>query len=104
MPWEGVYIDILKGEQFAPEYVKLNPKAVVPTLVHDDLVIVDGTVIIEYLDDLAPGNSVHPTDPYERTQARLWIKRWTKTCTRRAGLSPSVRIGTRCSRTSARRA
>ena len=74
MPWEGVYIDILKGEQFAPEYVKLNPKAVVPTLVHDDLVIVDSTVIIEYLDDLAPGNSVHPTDPYERTQARLWTK------------------------------
>ena len=46
LEWEGVYIDILKGEQFDPSYLKLNPKAVVPTLVHDDLVIPDSTVII----------------------------------------------------------
>ena len=25
----------LRGDQFAPEYMKLNPSAVVPTLVHD---------------------------------------------------------------------
>ena len=34
LKWTGHYIDILKGEQFAPEYMALNPKAVVPTLVH----------------------------------------------------------------------
>ena len=27
LEWEGVYIDILKGEQFDPEYQKLNPKS-----------------------------------------------------------------------------
>ena len=32
MDWDGVYIDILKGEQFDPEYIKINPKAVVPHL------------------------------------------------------------------------
>ena len=53
LEWEGVYIDILKGEQFDPDYLKLNPKGVVPTLVHDDLVIPDSTVIIEYLDQIA---------------------------------------------------
>ena len=30
-------------------------------------------MIIEYLDDLAPGNSVHPTGPMNG-QARLWTK------------------------------
>ena len=30
--WESRYVDIHKGDQFAPDYVKLNPKAVVPTL------------------------------------------------------------------------
>ena len=54
MEWEGVYIDILAGEQFTPEYQKINPKSVVPTLVHDDLVIPDSTVIVEYLDQIAP--------------------------------------------------
>ena len=35
VPWEGIYVDILRGDQFDPAYMKLNPKAVVPTLVHD---------------------------------------------------------------------
>ena len=74
LDWDGVYIDILKGEQFDPEYLKLNPKGVVPTLVHDELVIADSTVIIEYLDQIAPDISVHPTDPWERVQVRYWTK------------------------------
>ena len=74
MDWEGVYIDILKGEQFDPAYVRLNPKSVVPTLVHDDLVIPDSTVIIEYLDQIDPDTAVHPRDPWERAQARYWTK------------------------------
>ena len=74
LPWDGVYIDILKGEQFNPEYLKLNAKGVVPTLVHDNTVIPDSTVIIEYLDQIAPETSVHPTDPWERAQARYWTK------------------------------
>ena len=39
LEWQGHYIDILKGEQFDPEYLRLNPKAVVPTLVHDGFVL-----------------------------------------------------------------
>ena len=74
MEWDGVYIDILAGEQFTPEYRKINPKAVVPTLVHGDLVIPDSTVIIEYLDQIAPETSVHPKDPWQRAQVRYWTK------------------------------
>ena len=29
LEWDGVYIDILNGDQFKPEYLKINPKAVV---------------------------------------------------------------------------
>ena len=43
VPWDGIYVDILRGDQFDPGYVKLNPKAVVPTLVHDGKVIVEST-------------------------------------------------------------
>ena len=41
VPWDGIYVDILRGDQFDPGYVKLNPKAVVPTLLHDGKVIVE---------------------------------------------------------------
>ena len=68
------YIDILKGDQFNEEYKKLNAKAVVPTLVHDGKVIIESTVICEYLDDVFPDNPLTPADPYERTQMRLWTK------------------------------
>ena len=74
LEWDGVYIDILAGEQFTPEYRAINPKAVVPTLVHGDLVIPDSTVIVEYLDQIAPETSVHPIDPWERAQVRYWTK------------------------------
>ena len=54
LPWESRIIEILKGEQFQPWYVALNPNAVVPTLVHDDQPIVESAVICEYLDDVFP--------------------------------------------------
>jgi len=74
LPWEGSYIDILKGEQFAPEYVKLNPKAVVPTLIHDGKVITESTLICEYLDDVFPETPLKPADAYARWQMRVWTK------------------------------
>ena len=43
-------IDLIKGEQHDPGYVKLNPNHVVPTLVHDGAVIIESTLINEYLD------------------------------------------------------
>ena len=38
-------IDLRAGEQFDPGYLKLNPKAVVPTIVHDGNVVIESTVI-----------------------------------------------------------
>ena len=73
--WEGRYVDILKGEQFRPEYKELNPKAVVPTLVHDGRVILESTIICEYLDEVFPAPPLKPDEPGERAQMRMWNKR-----------------------------
>jgi glutathione S-transferase len=72
--WQGHYLDILKGDQFDPAYMKLNPKAVVPTLVHDRKVIVESTVICEYLDEIFPDPPLQPADAFGRAQMRLWTK------------------------------
>jgi glutathione S-transferase len=74
LAWEGVYIDILRGDQFDPAYMKLNPKAVVPTLVHDGRVILESTVIAEYLDEIQPEPPLKPADPADRADMRLWTK------------------------------
>ena len=54
--------------------MKLNPNAVVPTLVHDDCVIIESSIINEYLDDLEPARPMKPEAPYRRARMRLWIK------------------------------
>jgi glutathione S-transferase len=74
LAWQGHYLDILKGDQFAPDYQKLNPKAVVPTLVHDGNVIVESTVINEYLDETFPDTPLKPKSPVERAEMRVWTK------------------------------
>ena len=62
IPWQGHIVDIFRGEQFKPEFLALNPKAVVPVLVHDGLVIPESTVICEYLEDAFAQNALLPTD------------------------------------------
>ena len=74
LDWEGHYIDILKGEQFDPAYMKLNPKAVVPTLVHDGEVICDSTVICEYLEDVFTDIALRPTNGLEHARVLYWTK------------------------------
>lgn len=35
LAWESRQINLFRSEQYEPEYLKLNPKGLVPTLVHD---------------------------------------------------------------------
>ena len=74
LEWESVYIDILRGDQFDPKYMKLNPKALVPTLVHNGHVIVEFTVIAEYLDEVYPDPPLKPRTAEGRAEMRLWTK------------------------------
>ena len=62
------------GDAQKPEYLKLNPNAVVPTLVHDGRVITESTVICEYVDDQWPEHPLKPRDSFGRAQMRLWTK------------------------------
>ena len=72
--WTPHHIDLFKDEQDCPDYLELNPKAQVPTLVHEGHVIRESSNICNYLDDLRPGNPLKPTTPLERAHMREWIK------------------------------
>jgi len=68
------YVDILKFEQHEPAFVALNPNGQVPVLVHDGNVIVESSVINEYLDDVFPEPALRPADLERRARMRVWSK------------------------------
>ena len=75
LAWDGEVLDLQRGDQHRPDYGKLNPNHVVPTLVHDGRVLIESTLIIEYLDEAFATPALMPADPYARAQARLWMKK-----------------------------
>lgn len=74
LSYESKEIDLLAGEQHAPEYVKLNPNHVVPTLVTGDSVLIESNLILEYLDDAFPDIPARPSAPEAVHKVRLWMK------------------------------
>jgi len=74
LDWQSREIDLFKSEQFDPDYLKLNPKGVVPTLVDGEHVQTESTLIAEYLDDAYSEPSLKPADAFERAQMRLYSK------------------------------
>ena len=74
LAWTPVEIDLFKSEQYDPAYLKLNPKGVVPTLVHDGRPVIESTLICEYLDDAFPEPPLVPADPWLRSRMRIWSK------------------------------
>jgi glutathione S-transferase len=75
LSFEDIKLDLGKGkDQLKPEYLKLNPNGVVPTLVDDGNVIIDSSVICEYLDEKYPAPKLTPDDVVERAQMRAWMR------------------------------
>ena len=60
--FEPVNLNLRAGDQHKPEYLKLNPNGVVPTLIHDDFVLIESSVIMQYLDEVFPGPLLQPVD------------------------------------------
>ena len=54
IPFDEIKFDLLAGDQLKPDYLALNPNGVVPTLDHNGAIIINSSVIIEYLDEIAP--------------------------------------------------
>lgn len=75
LPFEEKKLDLLEGDQLKPEYLALNPNGVVPTLDHDGQIVIDSSVIIEYLDEVAPERAnFTPRDPVKRAAMRSMMR------------------------------
>jgi glutathione S-transferase len=74
LPWESRHLNLRAGEHQQDWYIKLNPRAVVPTLIDGDIVVPESNVINEYLDERFPDRPLKPADAFGRARMRLWTK------------------------------
>lgn len=67
-------VDIYKGEQFAPEFLKLNPNHQVPVYTEGDFVLAESRAIIAYLANVTK-SKLYPDDPKKRAiiDSRLYF-------------------------------
>lgn len=70
LPFEEIRLNLLAGDQLEPSYLALNPNGVVPTLEHDGQIIIDSSVIMEYLDEVVPQTSFTPRSALGRAHMR----------------------------------
>lgn len=74
LAFEDRIVDHKTREHLTEWYLKLNPNGVVPTLEHDGAIIIDSSVIMEYLDEVFPATPMVPRDPLGRAQLRKWLR------------------------------
>lgn len=71
LSYEKVLVDLMKNEQKAAEFLRLNPYGKVPVLVDEDEVIYDSTIINEYLEDEYPHPPLMPEESGARARVRM---------------------------------
>ena len=74
LAYEGHVVDMAAMEHHSPEYLKINPLGVIPTLIHDGRPLHESGTICEYLDETFPAPPLRPETPYERAGMRNWIR------------------------------
>jgi glutathione S-transferase len=71
VPYEIEYINLNNKPEW---FMQLSPLGKVPILIIEDTVIFESATINEYLDEIAPGRKLQPSDPLQRAHNRAWIE------------------------------
>ncbi|HEY8039195.1 MAG TPA: glutathione S-transferase family protein [Polyangiaceae bacterium] len=68
-----VLVDLGKGEQRQPGYLKMNPNGRVPVLEDDGFVLWESHAIMQYLAEKTPGQSLYPQEARGRADVNRWL-------------------------------
>lgn len=74
LAYQSHFVDLERYEHHDPKYLALNPNGVVPTLVHDGMVVIESGVINEYLDEVFRDRPLRPGAPHARARMRVFTK------------------------------
>lgn len=62
----------------APEFLSLNPNALIPVIQHDDFILWESNTIIRYLANAFEGQWLYPSNPQARARIDQWMD-WSAT-------------------------
>ena len=72
LPYEAVPVDTRKGEQFKPEFLKVNPNGKVPAIDDNGVFVFDSNAILLYLGEKT-GKFMPPNTPAGRAELLSWL-------------------------------
>ncbi|MGY3447375.1 MULTISPECIES: glutathione S-transferase family protein [unclassified Bradyrhizobium] len=72
LPFEAIPVDTRKGEQFAPEFLKVNPNGKVPAIDDDGVQVFDSNAILLYLAE-EHGKFLPANTPANRAATLSWL-------------------------------
>jgi glutathione S-transferase len=70
IPYKPVRLDFSRNEQRSPEYLAVNPKGRVPTLVTPEGTLTETPAILAFLAQRRPGARLAPTEPFAFARAQ----------------------------------
>ncbi len=70
LSYDSKYVSLVKAEHLSADYAKLNPQALVPTLMDGEHVLNQSMAMIEYLDETQPGPKLVSGDALQRWKIR----------------------------------
>ena len=84
VPHEIELVDLSKGQQRTPEYLKLNPNGVMPTLTDGDFVLWESEAIMQYICSKKPGQTLWPSEAKKQADVMRWqawsLANWGPAC------------------------
>jgi glutathione S-transferase len=73
IPYETVKVDYFQAQQKAPDYLKINPNATIPSMVDGDLTLWESNSILMYAADKHGKSGYYPTDLKTRADINRWL-------------------------------
>jgi glutathione S-transferase len=70
--WQSHPINLARRENTSEWYMGINPRGLVPALVHDGLVIIESNDILSYIEERLPGPKLMPTD--RESELKEWLR------------------------------
>lgn len=70
---ELVTIDLAKGQQREPAFMRMNPNGRVPVLEDDGFFLTESHAIMQYLAEKTPGQDLYPTELRARADVNRWL-------------------------------